>query len=62
MIKTRYTGLNPEHMAQVGPVGLDGQEVPLHLVYDHVMPATYLSQEDCSLDALIDNLNQQPDV
>ena len=62
MIKTRYTGLDPERMAQVGPVGADGQEVPLHLVYDQVMPAARLSQEDCSLDAIIDNLDQQPDV
>ena len=62
MIKTRYTSLNPEHMARVGPVGLDGQEVPLHLVYDQVMPAARLSQEDCSLGALIDNLDKQPDA
>ena len=62
MIKTRYTGLNPEHMARVGPAGLDGQEVLLHLVYDQVMPAARLSQEDCSLDALVDNLDQQPDA
>ena len=60
MIKTRYTGLNPKHMARVGLAGPDGQEVPLHLVYDQVMPATRLSQEDCALDAIIDNLDQQP--
>ena len=57
MIKTRYTRHNPEHMAQVGLVGSDGQEVPLHLVYDQVMPAARLSQEDCSLDTIIDNLD-----
>jgi hypothetical protein len=62
MIKTRYTGLDPEHMARVGPVGVDGQEIPLHLVYDQVMPAARLSQQDCSLDTIIDNLDQQPDV
>ena len=62
MIKTRYTGLNPERMAQVGPVGSDGQEVPLHLVYDQVMAVACLSQEDCSLDTIIDNLDRQPDV
>ena len=50
MIKTCYTGLNPDRMARVGPVGSDGQEVSLHLVYDQVMPAARLSQEDCSLD------------
>ena len=62
MIKTRYTGLNTKRMAQVGPVGPDGQEVPLHLVYDQVMPAARLSQEDCALDGLIDNLDRQPDM
>jgi hypothetical protein len=62
MVKTRFTKLNPEHMARVGPVGPDGQEVPLHLVYDQVMPAARLSQEDCTLDTLIDNLDQQPGV
>ena len=62
MIKTRFTKLNPEHMAWVGPLGPDGQEVPLHLVYDQVMPAARLSQEDCTLDTLIDNLDQQPGV
>ena len=62
MIKTRYTGLDPEHMARVGPVGVDGQEIPLHLVYDQVMPAARLSQHDCSLDTVIDNLDQQPGI
>ena len=62
MVKTCFTKLNPEHMARVRPVGLDGQEIPLHLVYDQVMPAARLSQEDCTLDTLIDNLDQQPGV
>ena len=57
MVKTCFTKLNPEHMARVGPVGADGQEVALHLVYDQVMPAARLSQEDCTLDTLIDNLD-----
>jgi hypothetical protein len=59
MVKTRFTKLNPERMAQVGPVGPDGQEVPLHLVYDQVMPATRFSQEDCSLETLIDGLDRE---
>ena len=62
MVKTRFTKLNPEHMARVGPVGPDGQEVPLHLAYDQVMLVACLSQEDCTLDTLIDNLDQQPGV
>ena len=34
MVKTRYTKLDPNHMAEVGPVGSDGQEIPVSLVYD----------------------------
>ena len=45
MVKTRFTKLDPEYLARVGPVGPDGQEVPLHLVYDKVMPAARISQE-----------------
>jgi hypothetical protein len=44
MVKTHFTKLDPEHLARVGPVGPDGQEVPLHLVYDQVMPAARTSQ------------------
>ena len=58
MIKTRFTKLEPEHLARVGPVGPDGQEVPVHLVYDQVMPAARLSQEDCALETIIDGLDQ----
>ena len=58
MIKTRFTKLEPEHLARVGPVGPDGQEVPMHLVYDQVMPAARLSQADCALETIIDGLDQ----
>ena len=34
MVKTRYTKLDPNHMAEVGPAGPDGQEIPVSLVYD----------------------------
>ena len=34
MVKTRYTRLDPNHMARVGPAGPDGQEIPVSLVYD----------------------------
>ena len=30
MVKTRYTKLDPNHMAQVGPLGSDGKEVPVN--------------------------------
>ena len=36
MVKTRYTKLDPNHMAEVGPAGPDGQEIPVSLVYDQV--------------------------
>lgn len=59
MVKTRFTKLDPEHMARVGPVGPDGQEIPLSLVYDDVMPAARYSQKDCALEHLIDNVDQE---
>ena len=34
MVKTRYTKLDPNHMAKVGPAGPDGQEIPVSLVYN----------------------------
>ena len=58
MIKTRFIKLELEHLARVGPVGPDGQEVPVHLVYDQVMPAARLSQADCALETIIDGLDQ----
>ena len=59
MVKTRFTKLDPEHMAWVGPVGPDGREIPLSLVYDDVMPAARHSQKDCALEQLIDNVDQE---
>src|SRR3990170_1125350 len=59
MVKTRFTKLDPEHIAQVGPVGPDGREIFLSLVYDDVMPATHHSQTDCALEELIDNIDQE---
>ena len=36
MVKTRYTKLDPNHMARVGPLGPNGEEIPVSLVYDQV--------------------------
>ena len=44
MVKTRYTKLDPNHMARVGPVGPNGEEIPVSLVYDHVGVAAKYSQ------------------
>ena len=33
MVKTRYTKADPNHMAEVGPVGPDGKESLVSLVY-----------------------------
>ena len=38
MVKSEFTKLEPKHMARVGPVGPDGQEIPLSLVYEQVIP------------------------
>ena len=59
MVKTCYTGLDPNHMARVGPQGPDGKEIPVNLVYDQVMIAVKYSQEDCSLDSLIDDIDKE---
>ncbi|XBH68280.1 hypothetical protein VPH35_096486 [Triticum aestivum] len=59
IVKTRFRKLEPEHMARVGPVGPDEQEIPLHLVYDQVMPTARLSQQDCALDSIIDNVDKE---
>ena len=44
MVKTRYAKADPNHMAEVGPAGPDGQEIPVSLVYDQVALATKYSQ------------------
>ena len=59
MVKTRYTKADPNHMAEVGPVGSDGKEIPVSLVYDQVELATKYSQQDCRLDSLLDGIEQE---
>ena len=59
MVKTRYTGLDPNHMVQVGPRGPDGQEIPVSLVYDQVKTAAKFSQQDCKLDSMIDGIDKE---
>ena len=36
MVKTRYSKANPNHMAVVSPIGPDGKEIPVSLVYGQV--------------------------
>ena len=56
MVKTRYTKADPNHMAEVGPVGPDGKEIPVSLVYGQVEMAAKYSQQDCKLDSLLDGI------
>ena len=44
MVKTQYTKADPNHMAEVGPVGPDGKEIPVSLVYGQVELAAKYSQ------------------
>ena len=44
MVKTWYTKHDLNHMAQVGPQGSDGKEIPVSLVYDQVKIAAKYSQ------------------
>ena len=59
MVKTRYTKLNPNHMARVRPVGSDGNEIPVSMVYDQVGLAAKYSQQDCRLDNLLDGIEEE---
>ena len=59
MVKTRYTKVDPNHMAQVGPIGSDGKEIPVSLVYDQVGLAAKYSQRDCRLDSLLDGIEEE---
>ena len=59
MVKTRYTKLDPNHMARVGPLGSYGKEIPINLVYDQVEVATKYSQQDCKLDGLLDGIEEE---
>ena len=59
MVKTRYTKLDLNHMARVGPVGLDGNEIPVSLVYDQVGLAIKYSHQDCRLDSLLDAIEEE---
>ena len=60
MVKTRYTKkLDPNHMARVGPLGLNGEEIPVSLVYDQVEVAAKYSQQDCKLGRLLDGIEEE---
>ena len=59
MVKMRYTKLDPNHMARVGPRGSDRQEIPVSLVYDQVKIAAKYSQQDCKLDSLLDGTEEE---
>ena len=59
MVKTRYTKLDPNHMARVGPLGSYGKEIPVSLVYEQVNVAAKYSQQDCKLDNLLDDIEEE---
>ena len=59
MIKTWYTKMDPNHMARVGPLGSNGEQIPVSLVYDQVEVAARYSQQDCKLDRLLDRIEEE---
>ena len=59
MVKMHYTKLDPNHMAEVGLAGPDGQEIPVSLVYDQVALAAKYSQQDCKLHSLLDGIEEE---
>ena len=54
-----YTKLDPSHMSWVGPVGSNGEEIPVSLAYDQVQVAAKYSQQDCRLDSLLDGIEEE---
>ena len=52
---------DPNHMAEVGPIGPDGKEIPVSLVYSQVELAAKYSQQDCKLDSLLDGIEEEYD-
>ena len=59
MVKTRYTKLDPNHMARIGPLGSNGEEIPVSLLYGQVEVAARYSQQDCKLDRLLDGIEEE---
>ena len=59
MVKTRYMKADPNHMAEVGPVGPDGKEIPVNLVYGQVELAAKYSRQDCRLDSLLEGIEEE---
>ena len=54
-----YTKADPNHMAEVRPLGSDGKEIPVSLVYDQVELAAKYSQQDYRLDSLLDGIEEE---
>ena len=59
MVKTRYTKMDPNHMARVRLLGSDGEEILVSLVYDQVEVAAKYSQQDCKLDYLLEGVEEE---
>ena len=59
MVKMRYAKADPNHMAEVGPIGPDGKEIHASLVYGQVELAAKYSQQDYKLDSLLDGIEEE---
>ena len=46
-------------MARVGPLGSNGEEIPVSLVYGQVEVAAKYSQQDCKFDSLLDDIEEE---
>ena len=59
MVKTWYKKADLNHMAEDGPMGPDGKEIPMSLMYGQVELAAKYSQQDCKLDNLLDGIEEE---
>ena len=46
-------------MAEVGPVGPDGKEIPVSMMDGQVELAAKYSQQECKLDSLLDGIEEE---
>ena len=59
MVKTWYMKADPNHMAEVGPIGPDRKEILVSLAYGQVDLDAKYSQQDCKLDRLLDGIEEE---
>jgi hypothetical protein len=56
MVQAHYPSLKLEPIVDKCPFDSNGEEVQPEIFFEQVMPAARISEKDCKLKAIIDNL------